>query len=169
MPEYDDDVNQQSRDPDQGGVCAPAAPAPGESHEPAEPAEKSSTGEDVASTVHGAAEVVDVAAEMAKAKGLATGATVVGTGIAAVETIHSAVTGEGCAADKAMGIVPLMGPASALMMPSWCGPGPAEQQNFDTGMTPSQERAAGLMTPADPNNAQKYEADPMGGVRPARN
>jgi hypothetical protein len=160
MSEYDDEVNQQSRDPDQGGVCAPAAPAPGDSHEPAEPAESRSTLEDVASTVHGASEVVDVGAEMAKARGLPTGglakaATVVGTGIAIGETIHSAVTGEGCAADDAMGIVPLMGPLSKVMMPSWCGPGPAEQPNFDTGMTPSQERAAGMMTPADPNRAQK--------------
>jgi hypothetical protein len=168
MSEYDDDVNQQSRDPDQGGVCAPAAPAPGDSHEPAEPAESRSTTEDVLSTGHMVSEAVDVGAEMAGAAKLAKGATAAGVVFAAAETAYSAATGKGCAADSAMGIVPLMGPASAVMMPSWCGPGPAEQKNFDTGMTPSQERAAGMMTPADPNNAQKYEADPMGGTRPAR-
>jgi hypothetical protein len=61
------------------------------------------------------------------------------------------VNGQPCkAGDKAMGIVPLMGPLSSLMMPSWCDTGP--KPNADTGMTPAQEAAACNQTPANPAN-----------------
>jgi hypothetical protein len=145
MADYCDPQLQSCDRPNQS--TAPPASCP-----PAEGQEKGESGEQpgVASALHLGADAVELAADTAGKHALGAAAGVVGTGIAAYETVRSAVTGEGCPADEAMGMVPMMGPLSKVMMPSWCGPVP-EATNSDTGMTPKQERDAGYMSPADPN------------------
>jgi hypothetical protein len=153
MADYCDPQTQSCDPPSQS--TPPSACPPVEKHENGETGEQPG----FASAAHLGADAVELVADTAGKHALGAAAGVVGTGIAAYETVRSAVTGEGCPADEAMGMVPMMGPLSKVMMPSWCGPVP-EAKNSDTGMTPTQERNAGYMSPADQN------APPADAVQP---